>query len=108
MSDRSLLHDSLNGRVTAAIIKAEHLPEGPEREMAFGAVGSLEEQLASITSVDSLEGQVARRGAVTAALSARDPLRAQVLANDYIAAGGPEEFLEQLRELLQESMKVTP
>ena len=66
--------DDLNVRVTGAILRAERVPAGStEAEEAFREVGRLEESIASITPPEELEGEIARLGAVTAALSAADP-----------------------------------
>ncbi len=86
----------LNQKVTAAILRAEHLPEGAERERAFAIVSSIEEELATLTWASSPQGQAARLGAVLAARSARDPLRAQELAARYLA----EEIPGRLRSCL--------
>ena len=83
----------LNRQVTAAIFRAEHLPIGPERHLAFVEVGRLEEAIAEICPQGTLEGDVARRGAVTAALSACDPLRALILANQWVTV----PYMETLR-----------
>ncbi len=73
----------LNQRVTAAIFRAEGLER--DAHAAFAEVSRLEEEIAAICPAGTLEGDVARRGAVTAALSANDPQRAVNLAREYLA-----------------------
>lgn len=96
--------DELNQAVTAAIFHAERLPPGDEAALAFREVSRLEEEIARITTPDKLQGAVARRGAVTAALSAGDWLRAMKLANDYLAQSPPADLEKQLVALLDEAM----
>lgn len=83
MSNRDPRMRALNQQVTAAIFVAEHLPEGPERRLAFVEVGRLEQAIAERCPVGTLEGNVARRGAVTAALSSGDPRGALLLIDKY-------------------------
>ncbi len=54
----------LNRDVTEAILRAERLPAGPEAALAFREVSALEESIAGITAPDSIEGAVARQGAM--------------------------------------------
>lgn len=93
----------LNKKVTAAIFRAEHLPPGLEAELAFRDVSMIEEEIARLTSVDSLEGSVARRGAITGALSAGDWLRALGLAEAYLAEPPPATLAEELASLRDEA-----
>jgi hypothetical protein len=72
----------LNSAVTAAIFHAEDLRAKSWRE--FTEVSRLEEEIATICPAGTLEGDVARRGAITAALSANDPIRAHDLAVRYL------------------------
>lgn len=88
----------LNQQVTAAIFRAEHLPPGAERHLAFVEVGRLEEAIAEICPASTLEGEVARRGAVSAALSARDPLRALTLAHQWRDVPGMGEWIGEALE----------
>ncbi len=94
----------LNRDVTAAILRAEHLPAGPEAALAFLEVSLLEESIARIISPDNLEGAIARQGAITAALSAGGWLRALTLAADYLAQSPPPELAQQLSLLRDEAM----
>ena len=82
--------DDLNRRVTNAIVLAESLPAGSRDAWeAFRDVSVLEESIATIVPPDHLEGEIARLGAVTAALSAGEPLRALQLAERFLAEGLP-------------------
>lgn len=90
---------SLNSSVTLAIFRAERFPlPSPEREMAFVEVSRLEEEIASICPSGTLEGDVARRGAITAAISSHDWLRATVLAERYLLESPQAPGLEELRD----------
>jgi hypothetical protein len=94
--------DELNRRVTNAIIQAESLPAGSrEAREAFHHVSTLEESIAALLPPDDLEGEIARLGAVTAALSARDPLRALQLAEQFLAEALAPEVAEKLRGLIE-------
>jgi hypothetical protein len=95
---------ALNEQVTAAILRAEQHPPGTEAATAFREVSRLEEAIARITTPGSLEGGVARRGAVTAALSAGDWLRAMKLANDYLEQAPPLPLEQQLVALIDQAM----
>jgi hypothetical protein len=98
--------DELNQRVSEAIFRAEHEPEGtPEAEKAFREVSRLEEQIAQVMPVDDLQGAIARIGAVSAALRAGDWLRAERLADAYMT-GAPADLVEQLREFAAEAERV--
>ena len=69
--------DDLNKSVTNAILQAEALPRGSwEAQHAFREVADLEEEIATIAGAGAVEGEIARLGAVTAAMSAGEPLRA--------------------------------
>lgn len=96
--------DDLNARVTQAVLRAERLPEGSDQaQEAFREVGRLEESIAALTPADGLEGEVARLGAVTAALSAGEPLRALVLVDRYLAEGVSLEAAAKLEALRAEA-----
>lgn len=84
-SDDVKLRDILYPRVTDAILAAERLPVGaPETRAAFLAVSALEEKIALVTLANDVEGEIARCGAVAAALSADAPLRAVRLTDLYL------------------------
>jgi hypothetical protein len=96
--------DELNRRVTNAIVRAEGLPSGSrEAWEAFREVSALEESIATLTAPDDLEGEIARLGAVTAALSAGEPLRALQLAERFLAESLAPEVAEKLRQLGKEA-----
>jgi hypothetical protein len=93
----------LNKKVTAAIFRAEHLPAGLEAELAFREVSEIEEEIARRTTSDSIEGSIARRGAITGALSAGDWLRALRLAEAYLSEAAPAGLAEELASLRDEA-----
>ncbi|HSK04037.1 MAG TPA: hypothetical protein VK932_22440 [Kofleriaceae bacterium] len=96
--------DELNRRVTNAIVRAESLPAGSrEAWEAFREVSALEESIALRLPPDDLEGEIARLGAVTAALSAGEPLRALQLAARFLAENLAPEVAEKLRQLVKEA-----
>ncbi len=103
MINRDPRMHELNREVTTAILRAEHLPPGNDRDLAFVEVGRLEEAIAEICPAGTLEGNVARCGAVTAALSAGDPARALLLASRYLEELTPLPGMETLRD---EALKV--
>ena len=98
--------DELNHRVTCAILVAEGLPAGsPEARRAFRQVSLLEEHIARLTRPSELRGEIARLGAVSASLSAGDPLRAEHLARAYLTAGGlAADIVSKLKAMLSEGL----
>jgi len=91
----------LNLRVTDAITHAESLPkDSPESWTAFREVSLLEEQIARLTPSDDLEGEIARLGAVAAALSANEPLRAVRLGETYLAEALADDIKSKLKLML--------
>jgi hypothetical protein len=98
--------DELNARVTEAILRAEQLPQGSEQaENAFREVGRLEEAIAALTAASDIEGEIARLGAVAAALSSADPLRALWLGDRYLREGVSPEATAKLDALRAEAEK---
>jgi hypothetical protein len=96
--------DDLNRRVTNAIVQAENLPpESRDAWDAFHHVSMLEESIATIVPADELEGEIARLGAVTAALSAGEPLRALQLTERFLAENLAPEIAEKIRQLAKEA-----
>ncbi len=96
--------DEWNRRVTNAIVRAESLPAGSrEAWEAFREVSALEESIALLLPPDDLEGEIARLGAVTAALNAGEPLRALQLAARFLAEDLAPEVAEKLRQLVKEA-----
>ena len=97
----------LNRRVTAAITIAEGLPkDSPACWTAFREVSRLEEQIARSTAADDVEGEIARIGAVAAALSANEPLRAIQLGEAYLAEELAEDIAAKIRGMLAEANDV--
>lgn len=97
--------DLLNTLVTGAIWRAEQLEEQGIRSapLAWAEVSSLEEKLASAIPASQPEGRIARRGAVRAALKAKDVVRAQKLVETYLAEKQATPALRAaLRQLLEE------
>jgi hypothetical protein len=96
--------DDLNARVTEAILRAERFPGGSDQaQEAFREVGRIEESIADLTTALDLEGEIARLGAVTAALSAGEPLRALLLVDRYLAEGLSPEATAKLEALRVEA-----
>lgn len=91
----------LSRAVTDAIVRAEALKPGSwEAESAFREVSELEEAIAATIGTRDVEGEIARVGAVSAALSAREALRAVQLADRYLhddLSDGARAKLEELR-----------
>jgi pyruvate-formate lyase-activating enzyme len=96
--------DELNRRLTNAIIRAESLPAGSRDAWeAFHEVSALEESIATLVPPDDIEGEIARLGAVAAALSAGEPLCALQLAERFLAESLAPEVAEKLRRLVKEA-----
>ena len=99
----SMETDELNMRVTGAIWRAEELEATnvTAAPPAWAEVSSIEEELAKAFPASDVQGKIARRGAVRAALKAGDPDRAHALANTYLAEEtAPESLKTDLREIL--------
>lgn len=87
--------DDLNQQVTAAICGLEHA----QRKLSH-----LEEMIANLTTPSSVEGQVARRGAVRSAVEGRDEERAKELVKRFLAEDGISAKLgDELRALLDQA-----
>ncbi len=100
--------DLLNTLVTGAIWRAEQLEEQGigSAPLAWAEVSSLEERLAIAIPASQPEGRIARRGAVRAALKARDSARAQALTERYLAEKNTTPTLRTtLRQLLEEDAR---
>jgi hypothetical protein len=96
--------DELNRRVTNAILRAESLPAGSrDAWAAFREVSALEESIAALVPPDDIEGERARLGAVTTALSAGEPLRALQLAERFLAEKLAPEVAGRLYQLVKEA-----
>jgi hypothetical protein len=96
--------DTLNALVSGAIWRAEQLEERGvgSASQAWIEVSQLEEQLAGLLPASEPEGRIARRGAVRAALKARDHARARALADRYRAEPGPKTLRTELQRMLDE------
>jgi hypothetical protein len=94
----------LNVTLTRCILSAERLPLGAERQEAYREISKLEEQLAALTDSKSTEGEIARRGAVSAAIEARDYERAWLLGNRYLAEPRTIDMDASLRDLMQSTL----
>ena len=96
--------DDLNKNVTDAILRAEALPAGSwEAQRAFREVADIEEEIATIVGASTVEGEIARLGAVAAALSAGEPLRAIQFGERYPLDALSESARRKLEELLKEA-----
>jgi hypothetical protein len=94
----------LNRRVTDAITLAEGLTKNSrESWSAFREVALLEEQIARVTRANEVEGEIARLGAVAAALSANEPLRAVQLGQTYLVEGLADPVAAKLNAMLDEA-----
>ena len=100
--------DSLHTLVTAAIWRAEQIEEHGigSAPQAWEEVSAFEEDLAAAIPVSQPEGRIARRGAVRAALKARNFERALELTYRYLAEpGAPESLRAAIREILDEDAR---
>ncbi|MFY9824447.1 MAG: hypothetical protein WAM82_23930 [Thermoanaerobaculia bacterium] len=91
--------------VTEAIRRAETLEDlrAPGVHTAYSEVSLLEEKVAELLPASNPEGALARRGAVRAALAAREFGRAQRLAERFLAeADADAESKARLRGLFEE------
>jgi hypothetical protein len=96
--------DELNRSVTSAILRAEALPPGSwEAERAFRDVADLEQEIAGIAGANTVEGEVARLGAVTASMSAGELVRAVQLAERYLPDALSDRSRTKLRDLRDEA-----
>ncbi|MBM3459636.1 MAG: hypothetical protein FJX77_14030 [Armatimonadetes bacterium] len=100
----SATEDELDILVSVAIRRAEVLAEegDPGTPAAWREVRLYEELLSRITAPTTVEGGVARVGAVYAALAAGDRLDAEELAEKYRAEGLTDERRARLDTILTE------
>lgn len=92
--------------VTEAIRRAETLEElrAPGARSAYLDVSLLEERVTEVLPASDPEGAVARRGAVRAALTAREMARARQLAERFLDEAGCDADLQtDLRQLLEQA-----
>jgi hypothetical protein len=99
--------DTLNSLVTSAIWRAEELEQrGICATQVWAEVSSLEQELARAIPPSDPEGQLARRGAVRAALKSADYALAQGLLESYKAeSAAPESLKTALGKILAEADK---
>jgi len=87
--------DDLNQQVTAVICELEYA----QRKLSH-----LEEMIANLTAPSSVEGRVARRGAVRAAVEGRDEERAKELVKRFLAEEGIDAKLSsELKAFLNQA-----
>ncbi len=99
--------DTLYPLVTEAIRRAEALDElgAPGAQTAYRDVSILEEKIAGLLPVSNTEGLIARRGAVRAAISARDFQRAETLASQFVSdARMPTPALAEFERMKTEAL----
>ena len=102
--------DFLYPLVTEAIRRAEILEDlrAPGVHTAYADVSLLEEKVAELLPASNPEGALARRGAVRAALAARELGRAQQLAERFLAeADAAAELQLSIRSLFEERDRST-
>lgn len=100
--------EALYPLMTEAIRRAETLEDlrAPGACSAYLDVSLFEEKVAEVLPVSLAEGRIARRGAVRAALKARDYARAEELTQRYLAEAEAPEALElALRQMLEEDAR---
>ena len=90
MTDKAILElteDDLDERVSAAIVRAEQLEDvgSPDAVEAWREVLLYETRLAELTGAGSIEGGVARAGAVHAAMLCGERKTGESLAERYLA-----------------------
>ncbi|MFA4971415.1 MAG: hypothetical protein WC683_02295 [bacterium] len=71
----------LNGRVTIAIILAEHEPNPENQRLAWASVSAIEEEIALHKDASEQERNIGRRGAIEAAIKAELYGRAKHLSD---------------------------
>ncbi|MEA2600701.1 MAG: hypothetical protein QOF89_1693 [Acidobacteriota bacterium] len=92
--------------ITEAIRRAEALEDlgAPDTQLAYREVSLLEERIAKFLPACDPEGALARRGAVRAALAAKDIARAQKLGERFLAeADCGAELRAELLELSEQA-----
>jgi hypothetical protein len=96
--------DDLSRSVTDAILRAESLPPCSwDAQALFREVSEIEEAIAAIVGAKDVEGEIARLGAVSAALSAGEALRAMQLAVLYLRDDLSDSSRSKLEELLKQA-----
>ena len=100
--------DALQALVSGAIWRAEQLDDSglETARSAWSEVSKWEEELAKKIPAKAAEGRIARRGAVRAALKAKNVVRAQDLVERFVAeTGTPKELCAELRHMIKEDAK---
>ena len=93
----------LDMQLTDAIFRAEREGAGsPAADAAYGEVSVLEQRVARTMPADTIEGALARVGAVAAALRASDWLRATMLVDEYLR-GASGDLRQELESLAKEA-----
>lgn len=98
--------DQIYPMLTEAILRAETYEDLglPNVRWAYQQVSQLEEKVAELLPASNSQGALARRGAVRAALSAKDLPRAQQLAARFLAETGlGEESCAEIRRIVREA-----
>jgi len=111
MADISLIIDRLYERVTSAIFIAEDAEGRGDlvgARKAYLEVSFLEEDIGSRLDASDAEGAIARRGAITAALSADLPERALDIVHGYLKEELPAPLNGQLKLLEAEALSKRP
>jgi hypothetical protein len=107
VTDTSLVIDRLYERVTSAIFTAEEAEARGDMvaaRKAYLEVSFLEEDIGSRLDANDAEGAIARRGAITAALSADLPERALDIVHRYLREQLPAPLGVQLKLLQAEAL----
>lgn len=104
--------DELYGRVTSAILRAESAERAKDRiriARAYLDVSFLEEEIAKLIPANKPEGEIARRGVVSAATAAQLYSRAIAMAETYMADFASSSALRsQLKELRDHAERENP
>lgn len=98
--------ESLYPLVTEAIRRAEMLEDlgAPGAGAAYQDVSLIEEKIAELLPTSDHEGAVARRGAVTAAIAAKDFVRVQTLVARYTSEkDASAELMAELSRFREEA-----
>ena len=96
--------DRLYSRVTAAIMfaeRAEATGSNAQAAARYLEVSFLEEEISELLPASDREGEVARRGVITAAMSASQFVRAIEMAKKYEADSSASEQLKNQLALLR-------
>lgn len=101
MSEDQLIE--LNRQVTGAIEFVDRLTDktSPGARQVYAKISRIEDEIAQLVPASEVEGAIARRGAVRAAMDAGDERRAIGLAVTYARDGASETLIRELQELLK-------